>query len=161
MEKDMIINETVYDRELLNEAAKYLTRRYKFIIGAVSALLILMACFDGVVLKAGKTTVVIPLVGIALVLVTGIVRIRQYKIMLINRLITVNHNDRVSCKYEIDDEKIIATLPNGINTLEHKDIKKIIESDKIYLIIYNGGVFIIVSKAGFKEGERPFDGIKR
>ena len=146
-----IKNETIYDKELLNDAGKLLTRKYIYIVGSVILIFIVMAFVNGAVLKSSIATVVIPIIGIIFVLIMGILRVVKYKKMLYQRLLTVNHEDKISCSYIIDKEKIEATYVNGTNTLYHKDIVKIQESEKIYLIIYSGGLFIIISKNGFED----------
>lgn len=149
-----IVNNTVYNEEFLLEAAKVLTKKYKMIIGAAVVLFALMSIIYGVTgLASGNMTIVlIPIIGIVGVLIIGYVKVNNYKKTLLKRLQVVNHQDEVKCGYVFDDEKTVITSANGTNTLFHKDVKKISETKNLYVIIYLGGVFSIVSKNGFVEG---------
>lgn len=149
-----IINKTVYNSELISEAAKILTRRYKVLIAGAVVILAAMACYFGITAgyDSRTTVIIIPIIGIVVVLIVGILRITGYKKMLFQRLKVLNHNDEIECSYEIDNEKMVITSPNGSNTLYHKDIKKIAETKTIYLIIYSGAVFAMLAKEGFTGG---------
>lgn len=148
-EKKMIINITKYNVEIINDATKILTKKYKKLIAIVSIIFIIMALCLGA--SSGLKVAIIPLIGLIVVLVLGAIRIINYKKMLIERIKVTNHEIEIECKYEIDKEKVTVISPNGKHILDHKDIKKMYETKKIYLIIYSGGVFTIISKEGFKD----------
>lgn len=149
-----IKNETVYNSELIDEAAKILMKKYKCIVAGAVIILAAMACYFGATIRASSriTVIVIPIIGMVAVLLVGIFRITGYKKMLSQRLRVLNHNDEIKCSYEIDNEKTVIASPSGKNTLYHKDIKKINETKAVYLIIYSGAVFAMISKEGFIEG---------
>lgn len=144
-----IVNETVYNDENIGEAVKILTGKYKIVIACSIVIFVIMACY---LIYAGSPNLAfIPGIGIVFVGAIGAIRIKSYKKMLMQRLQVVNHQDEISVKYEIDDEKMIVTSPNGINTLYYSDIKKASETKSSYLIVYSGGVFVILAKDGFKD----------
>ena len=66
----------------------------------------------------------------------------------------VNHADKAYFDYVIDEEKITMTSDNGTNVLYHKDIKKVCQTSKQYVVIYNGSVFVLIAKNGFEEEDR-------
>lgn len=144
-----ILNETIYDENIIGEAAKLLTRKYKRLIGLFVVLLVFMA---GYLFFAGAVNiVVIPAASIVIIIVLGVVKVKSYRNMLLQRIKVVNHEDAVKCRYTIDDEKMTIETSNGVQNLSHSDIKKVHETNRLYLIIYSGGVFAILSKDGFEE----------
>lgn len=149
-------NKTTYDADLINDASKVLTKKYKCIIAFSIAILLVMECYIALAYGIGMRSVnMIPILGIILVFAIGYARISGYKRALVQRINVISHEDTVTCEYEIDSEKIVMSTKNGTNTLYHKDIKKIQETKFQYVVIYNGGVFALISKSGF-EGEENF-----
>lgn len=157
-----ITNNTLFDSELLNDTVKILTRRYKILVAAVEAIFVIMACYYGFSSKYTNklSLVAVPLMGFIAVTFIGAIRINNYKKMMLQRVKVLNHQETVQCHYEIDEEKSVITTARGTNTLYHNDIKKVHETEKQYLIIYSGGVFSIIAKAGFEDdGEENFRNI--
>lgn len=144
----MISNETTYNYENISDAAKILTKKYRAIVAATVGLLVIIACY--LALSGDSVLVIIPIVGLIFCVTVGTIRILSYKKMLLQRLQVLNHQNEVKCYYEIDNEKMTVTSPNGVNTLYHKDMKKFYETKSIYLMIYMGGVFTIITKDGFR-----------
>ncbi|MCQ2536520.1 MAG: YcxB family protein [Lachnospiraceae bacterium] len=152
-------NTTTYDADLINDASKALAKSYKAVIGVAASILVLMEIYMVLTYGAALSAVtIIPLVGIALILPLGFVKINTYKKALMKRIQVVSHDDKVSFDYVIDEEKIVMTSANGTNTLYHKDIKKVSETKKQYVVIYNGSIFALISKDGF-EGEDKLHGL--
>lgn len=149
-----IENHTIYNSELIGEAAKVLTRRYKYTIVVAECVLLGMAMY--LVMTIGVQNSVMALgilaVGLILLAVVGIVRIGNYKKILGQRLRVVNNQDQVQCRYVFDEEKSLVETDSSTHTLYHKDIKKISETSKLYVVMYAGNVFIPVAKAGFADG---------
>lgn len=149
-------NKTTYDANLINDASKVLTKKYKCIIAFSIAILLVMECYISLSYGAKLRSInIIPMLGMVFVLAIGYVRVSGYKKALVQRISVISHEDTVTCEYEIDSEKIVMSTKNGTNTLYHKDIKKIQETKLQYVVIYIGGVFALISKSGF-EGEDNF-----
>lgn len=150
-----IENNTVYDKELLDDASKVLTGKYKKIVIGEIVLLALLGVYLTLVLgvKHGLTTLIIIVIGIILILILGITRISNYKKTLFKRLKVVNNTDTLNCKFTIDSEKTVADMNNGSNTLFHNNIKKITETSMQYVVVYEGSVFILVAKSGFENND--------
>ena len=155
-----ITNKTTYNDQLISEASKLLTKKYKIIVAAAVLIMIVMACYLG--FTGSMSLVTIPVIGMVVVIAVGFVRVTNYKKMLLKRIKVLNQQDEVKCSYEIDSEKTIISSPNGTNKIYHSDIKKISETENMYMIMYSGGVFAILSKSGFEDdGESEFRKLHR
>lgn len=146
-------NTTIYNDELIGEASGVLTRKYKLLVAMCVILMLLMIVYIGLTISFSSRVIFVPVAGIVIVLLTGTLKVGNYKKALSKRLRVVNHSDEVQCQYTIDEEKIAVSSDNGKNTIYHSDIKKISETASMYLIVYAGNLFILISKKGFANSE--------
>lgn len=150
-----IENVTVYDADLINEGARGLTKRYKVLV-IVCILILAMIPMYYIIkygLPAASRIMLITFAGILVVAVVGIVRIKSYRKMIFQRLQVINHTDKLAFRYLIDEEKILVETDNKSNILFNKDIKRIVKTKNIYVIIYLGNLFILISRNGFNEND--------
>lgn len=147
-----IENKTLYNEDVIKEGCKILTRRY---ICVVAAEILLFLVLIGYFVFAGGVSenlipILILIVGIGLVSALGTSKVRDYKKTMIKRLQVITNQDSVWYNYTIDEEKITLNTENASNVLYHRDIKKLGETENLYVIIYVGKVSVFLSKAGFE-----------
>ena len=148
-----VTNTTVYNQSLCEEAAKTIVRpRWKllmvfFALLAVDAVLffVIGEWFNGCMI------LLIAAIFLWLRYFLSHKNIKKIAAGLQAQIRTLYHTDEYVSEMVIDHEKIHRI--DSDKDLYHRDIKKFYEKEDLFMIVYQGNLWLMVDKNGFAEGD--------